>query len=155
MKKYKVTGKQIEDIKTGLNKFIKFAEDYSTEYKRYFDDMEETNRLYMENPNTFFDGIGTSNKVFFDKKRDYELSKIAKIVLDQAENIHVNIICIFINPDGTEYPAKVREWLYEFKKFCFEGMEFLSLEKQNEKLKEYVHFDASAKRPTTYKTQVA
>lgn len=155
MKNYKVTSKQIEDVKMGLNRFLKYAEKYCTEYKQYFEDMEETNRLYMKSPETFFEDIGTDSKLFFENKNDYELSKYAKIVLNNVENIHTNIICVFIDPDENEYPVKVREWLYHLRDFCFDDMEFLPVEKQNEKLKEYVHFDASTKRPRTYKTQAA
>ena len=61
---------------------------------------------------------------------------------------------LFINPDGNEYPIKVREWLYEFKYFCYDNDgNLLSLEEQNNRLKSYPHFDASAKRPKTYNTQ--
>lgn len=154
-KNYRVTAKQIEDIKMGLNRFLKYVEDCCTEYKQYFDDMEEANRLYMNNPNTFFDNIGIYSKSFFEKRNYYELSKLAKIVLENVENIHTNIVGIFINPEGNEYPVKVYEWLIDFREYCFDGMDFLPVEKQNEKLKEYVHFDASTKRPRTYKTQEA
>lgn len=153
MKNYRVTQKQIEDIKMGLNKFLKYVADCCTGYKQYFDNMEEANKLYMKNPDTFFDNIGIDSKSFFEKRTYYELGKTAKIVLKNVEDIHTNIIGIFINPEGDEYPVKVCEWLIYLRDFCFDGMDFLPVEKQNEKLKEYVHFDASVKRPRTYKTQ--
>ena len=56
---------------------------------------------------------------------------------------------MFISPE-MKYPAKVLEWMYDFRFFCYgddtKG-KFLSLTEQNEMLKKYPHFDVSMKKP--------
>jgi hypothetical protein len=78
----------------------------------------------------------------------------AKSVKNEVGNIHNTVIGMFINPEGDEYPIKVREWLYDFRMFCYDNdNNLLSLEEQNNRLRKYPHFDASTKRPKCYNTQ--
>ena len=116
--------------------------------------MEEANNLYKQSPETFFSDIGIRQKDFFKGLSYYKLLDIAYKVRDDIGNIHNNVISIFINPEGNEYPIKVKEWLYDFKMFCYDNDgNLLSLDEQNNRLKNYPHFDASTKRPKTFNTQ--
>lgn len=159
MKSYKITQNQIDAVRNGLERFIKFVNDFCMDYAEYFADMDKTNELYKQNPNGFFKTNNIDQKKFFDDYQDFQLLQIAEKTLKELENIHTNVIGLFINPstDETVYPNKVREWLYNFRFFCFDDTynedNFLSLEKQNEKLSKYPHFDASTKRPKTFITQ--
>lgn len=155
MKSYKVTQKQIDNIRNGLERYLKYANEFCMEYVEYFKDMNVTNELYKKNPQHFFEDNGIDSDKFFNDYREYQLVPIAKKVLGEVENIHTNIISIFINPqDDVIYPAKVSEWLCKFKDFCFDKYgNFLSLKMQNEKLSKYPHFDASTRNPKTFATQ--
>lgn len=159
MKSYKITKKQIDAIKNGLARYIKYVNEFCTEYANYYSDMEKTNKLYKKNPETFFVSNGIDEKKFFDDYRYYQYLPIAEKILVEVENIHTNIIGLFIDPptDETTYPIKVQDWLYDFQFFCFDDTynpdNFLSLEKQNERLAKYPHFNASTKRPKTFRTQ--
>lgn len=154
MKAYKTTEKQIEDIKKGLNKFIQYVNNYCMEYKKYYDDMEMTNKMYSEDPKGFLDRIGTDATDFRNRWLYYKMLEIAETSLKEIENIHNNIIVIFIEPYGDEYPVKVLQWLDNLQLFCFDDNgNFLSLDEQNDRLKKYPHFDASTKKPKTFNLQ--
>ena len=116
--------------------------------------MDKANEQYKKNPTTFFDDIGVSKEKFFEGLSWYRLMGIAKNVKNDVRNIHNTVIGGFINPYGNEYPIKVKEWLHNFSYFCYDNDgNLLSLEEQNNRLKNYPHFDASAKRPKCYNTQ--
>lgn len=154
MKTYKVTEKQIDFIVNGLDKFISYVNNFYNDCFVYYEDMEEANKQYKKNPNTFFDDIGVDKEHFFNGLSYYRLMNVAKNVKNDICNIHSTVIGMFINPDGNEYPIKIKEWLYDFKYFCYDdGCNLLSLEEQNNRLKSYPHFDASAKNPKCYNTQ--
>lgn len=155
MKACKITQRQINIIKDALERYLNYVDEYCIEYEVYFKDMEATNELYKKNPQHFFDDNGIDQDKFFKDYRKYQLVPIAKMVLEEVENIHTNIIGIFINPqDDVTYPMKTYDWIFYFKDFCFdEDGNFLSIEKQNEKLAQYSHFDASTKKPKTFATQ--
>lgn len=159
MKSYKITQNQMDAVRNGLERFIKFVNEFCMDYAEYFTDMDKTNELYKQNPNGFFESHNIDQKKFFDDYKDFQLLQIAEKTLQELENIHTNVIGLFINPstDETTYSNKVREWLYDFRFFCFDDTynpdNFLSLEKQNERLAKYPHFDASTKRPKTFITQ--
>ena len=160
MKSYKITQTQIDTIKEGLARFINYVNEYCMEYKSYFSDMDKTNELYKKSPKTFFSDIGIDEKKFFDDYNYFQLLQIAQKTLDEIENIHTNVIGLFIDPSNKKYyPNDVKHWLYDFRFFCFDNTynpnNFLSLEKQNERLAKYPHFDASTKRPKTFRTQNA
>lgn len=125
------------------------------EYVDYFKNMNVTNELYKKNPQHFFEDNGIDKDKFFVDYRQCQLIPIAKKVLEEVENIHTNVIGIFVNPqDDITYPIEIHEWLYDFKRFCFDDNgNFLSLEAQNEKLAKYPHFDASTRKPKTFTTQ--
>lgn len=159
MKSYKITQNQMDAVRNGLERFIKFVNEFCMDYAKYFADMDKTNELYKQNPNGFFESHNIDQKKFFDDYKDFQLLQIAEKTLHELENIHTNVIGLFINPstDAETYSNKVREWLYDFRFFCFDDTynpdNFLSLEKQNERLAKYPHFDASTKRPKTFITQ--
>lgn len=156
MKSYKVTQNQIDAIRKALQRYLNYVNEFCMEYADYFKDMDATNELYKNNPQHFFDHNGIDKDKFFRDYDEYKLIHIAEKVLKEIENIHTNVICIFIDPPITKttYPANTRHWLYDFKNFCFDNNgSFLSIEKQNEKLAQYPHFDASTKKPKTYATQ--
>lgn len=154
MKTYKTTDEQIEFIVKGMNKFISFVNDFYSDCFVYYENMEETNEMYKKNPSTFFDDIGVIKERFFDGLSYYRLMNTAKNVKNDVCNIHNTVIGMFINPEGNEYPIKIREWLYDFRMFCYDDSNnLLSLEEQNNRLKNYPHFDASTKRPKCYNTQ--
>ena len=159
MKSYKITQNQMNAVRNGLERFIKFVNEFCMDYAEYFANMDKTNELYKQNPNGFFESHNIDQKKFFDDYQDFQLLQIAEKTLKELENIQTNVIGLFINPstDETTYPNNVREWLYDFSFFCFDDTynpdNFLSLEKQNERLAKYPHFDASTKRPKTFITQ--
>lgn len=154
MRAYKTTEEQINFIISGMDKFISYVNDIFSDCFMYYQNMEETNELYKRNPETFFDNIGVDKKKFFDGLNNYKMLDIAINVKNDICDIHNTVIGMFINPEGNEYPIKVKEWLHEFKYFCYDNNgKLLSLEEQNNRLKNYPHFDASVKRPKTYNTQ--
>ena len=154
MKTYEITDEQIEFIINGIDKFTNYVNEFYSNYFIYFQDMKRTNEQYKRSPETFFDDIGINQKNFFDGLNEYKLLDIAIKIRNDIYDIHNTVIEIFINPQGNEYPIKVKEWLYDFKYFCYDNDgKLLSLEEQNNRLKNYPHFDASTKRPKTYNTQ--
>ena len=154
MKIYKTTDKQIEFIVDGINKFISFVNDFYSDCFVYYENIEETNERYKNNPAIFFDDISVDKERFFNGLSYYKLMNLAKSVKNDVYNIHNTVIGMFINPEGNEYPIKVKEWLYDFKMFCYDNDgNLLSLEEQNNRLRNYPHFDASAKKPKCYNTQ--
>ena len=154
MKTYKTTDKQIEFIVDGIDKFISYVNNCYGDCFVYYKDMQKANELYKRNPATFFDDIGVERNRFFDGLSNYQLLDIAYKVKNDVCNIHNTVIGLFVNPYGNEYPIKVKEWLYDFRMFCYDNDgNLLSLEEQNNQLKKYPHFDASVKRPKSYNTQ--
>jgi hypothetical protein len=154
MRAYRTTDEQIEFIVKGLDRFISYVNGYHSGCFACYQDMEMANERYKKNPETFFDDIGVSKEFFFDGLSYYRLLDIAIKAKNDIRDIHNTVIGMFINPEGNEYPIKVKEWLYDFKYFCYDDDgNFLSLEEQNNRLKKYPHFDASAKIPKSYNTQ--
>ena len=154
MRVYKTTDEQIKFVTNGMDKFISYVNDVFNDCFVYYQNMEETNERYKRNPETFFDDIGIDKKHFFDGWSNYKLLNIARNVKNDVRNIHNTVIGMFINPDGNEYPIKIKEWLYDFRYFCYDDEDnLLSLEEQNNRLKNYPHFDASAKKHKCYNTQ--
>lgn len=154
MKKYQTTDEQIKFIVDGLDRFISYVNNVFEDCFKYYQNMEETNEQYKRSPETFFDDIGVDKKHFFDGWSEYKLLDIADKAKNNIKDIHNVVIGMFINPEGNEYPIKVREWLYEFRYFCYDNDgNLLSLEEQNNRLKNYPHFDASVKKPKSYNTQ--
>lgn len=154
MRVYKTTDEQIDFIVKGMDKFISFVNSCYSDCFVYYENIDEANEKFKKSPATFFDDIGVDKKHFFDGWSYYQLMDIAKNVKNDIYNIHNTVIGMFINPEGNEYPIKVKEWLYDFRAFCYDNdCNLLSLEEQNNRLKNYPHFDASAKRPKCYNTQ--
>lgn len=154
MKTYKTTEKQIEFIVDGMNNFIDFVHNCYSDCFMYYGNMNETNEKYKQNPATFFDSIGVDKDRFFNGLFYYRLLPIAENVKYDIYNVHNTVIGLFIDPQGGEYPIKIEEWLHTFKLFCYDkDGNFLSLEEQNNRLKNYPHFDASTKRPKCYNMQ--
>lgn len=154
MKIYKTTDKQIRFIIDGMDRFIDYVNYVFRDCFKYYQDMEKANEQYKRSPETFFDDIDIDKKHFFEGWRDYKLLDIANKIKNDIFDIHNTVIGMFIDPDGNEYPIKVRQWLNEFKYFCYDNDgDLLSLEEQNNRLKNYPHFDASTKKPKSYNTQ--
>ena len=83
------------------------------------------------------------------QKKYYDYKYIATDILNHIDDIHQNIIELFIVPE-MEYPAKVLEWMYNFRFFCYGNNtkgEFLSLADQNDMLKKCRNYDISMKKP--------
>lgn len=154
MRAYKTTDEQIDFIINGVDKFVSYVNNFYGDYYMYYGNMEEANEQYKKSPETFFDDIGATKERFFDGLSYYRLMGIAKSVKNDIRNIHNTVIGMFISPCGNEYPIKVKEWLYDFKMFCYDDNgNLLSLEEQNNRLRNYSHFDASVKKPKCYNTQ--
>lgn len=154
MKAYKTTDEQIKFIIDGMDKFINYVNNVFGVYFKYYQDVDKANEQYKRSPETFFNDIGVDKNHFFDGLRNYKLLNIANKVKNDVYDIHNTVIGMFINPEGGEYPIKIKEWLYDFKYFCYDNDgNLLSLEEQNNRLKNYPHFDASVKRPKTYNAQ--
>ena len=154
MRTYNTTEEQIKFIINGMDRFISFVNEFYYDCFVYYENMEETNNKYKKSPATFFDDIGITKEHFYDGWYYYKLLNTAKNVKNDIFNIHNNVIGMFVNPGGDEYPIKIREWLYDFRMFCYDDNgHLLSLKEQNNRLKNYPHFDASAKRPKCFNTQ--
>lgn len=154
MRTYKTTDEQINHIISGVDRFISYVNDVYNDCFVYYQNMEETNEHYKNNSETFFDDIGINKEHFFEGLSYYRLLDVANKIKNDVGNVHNTVIGMFINPEGNEYPIKVKSWLYNFKYFCYDNVgNLLSLEEQNNLLKNYPHFDASTKRPKTYNTQ--
>lgn len=159
MKTYKTTQKQIDNIRKGLKKYIDYAEEYYlntiNKCKKYYDNMQLLKDIKGEEQiNNFFNDLGISKEDFFEAKKEYFNLKVACECINNVDNIHNNVICIFIEPEGNEYPLKVKEWLNTFKCFCLDdNFKILPLENQNLKLSKYPHFDASCKCPKCFNKQ--
>lgn len=154
MRKYKTTNEQIKFIVDGMDRFISYVNEFYEDCFVYYQDMEKTNEQYKKSHMTFFDDIGISKERFFNGLSYYKLMNIAENVKNDVYDIHNTVIGLFINPEANEYPIKVKEWLYDFKYFCYDDENnLLSLEEQNNRLRDYPHFDASTKRPKSYNTQ--
>ena len=154
MKTYKTTDEQIKSITDGMDRFISYVNNVFGDCFVYYQNMEEANEQYKRSPETFFSDIGVDKKHFFDGWSGYKLMNIAVKVKEDIGDIHNTVIGLFINPEGNEYPIKIREWLYDFRYFCYDNEgNLLSLEEQNDRLKKYPHFDASTKKPKSYNTQ--
>jgi len=156
VKSCKITKTQLDAVKNGLERFIKYVNEFCMDYAEYFTDMDKANELYKQSPKTFFEDNGIEQKKFFDDYRFFQFLQIAEKTMQELENIHTNVIGLFINPstDSVTHPIKVKEWLCDFRFFCFDDeYNFLSLEEQNKRLAKYPHFDASTKNPKTFSTQ--
>lgn len=154
MRTYKTTEEQIDNIIKGIDKFIDCTNYVYGNCFEYYRDMDKTNEQYKKSPTTFFDNIGVDQAHFFEGLQWYRMLDIAHKVKKDIRDIHNTVIGVFISPEGNEYPIKVKEWLYSFKSFCYDNNgNLLSLEEQNNCLKNYHHFDASVKRPKSYNTQ--
>lgn len=156
MKSYKVTKSQIDIINDALERYLKYVDECCIEYADFFKDMNATNELYKKNLQHFFNDNGIDQDKFFRDYEEYQLALIAKKVLEEVENIHTNVISIFIDPsvDKIKYPINIHHWVFNFKRFCFDDDgNFLSLEMQNQKLVRYPYYDASTKKPKTFATQ--
>jgi hypothetical protein len=154
MRTCKTTDKQIDFIIKGINRFISFVNNHYSDCFVYYEDMEETNETYRRSPSTFFDDIEISRERFFDGLACYRLLNTANNIVDDIRDVHNVVINMFIDPKGDEYPVKIMEWLYDFRYFCYDSNgNLLSIEEQNDRLKNYPHFDASVKRPQCYNTQ--
>ena len=154
MRTYKTSEEQIDSIVRGMDVFIDYVNRCFGDCFVYYQNIEEANERYKRNPETFFDDIRVDKKRFFEGWRNYKMLDIANKVKSDICDIHNTVIGMFINPDGDEYPIKVKDWLHQFEYFCYDNKgNLLSLEEQNNRLKNYPHFDASTKRPKTYNTQ--
>ena len=110
-------------------------EKYSEESKGRVKEFIEEHNINMED--------------WIEQKKYYDYKHISTDILNHIDDIHQKIIEVFIEPE-MEYPAKVLEWMHNFRFFCYGDNikgEFLSLTDQNEMLKKYHHFDISMKKP--------
>ena len=124
-----------ELIIKSIEKWIDYVNNYCTEYKEYFDDMEKANTIFKQDPEKFKTEVIENG--FFEKKRYYDFLNIAIDVLKNIDIIHINIINTFISPTEIVYPVKMQKWLYYFKNFCYdENDKILSLQEQEEQSKQ-------------------
>ena len=143
---YEVTKQAIEN---GLNNYINYCNE-NIKYAKYYNNMDALNKKYLGHPMDFFTENNIDSKKFFDDKQYFDLLAIASDVINHIDDIHTKIIEVWIDPDlqNKIYPLKVKEWLNVLNNFCYNrDKTFMSLQEQNEKLRIYVHYDASVKRP--------
>lgn len=98
---------------------------------------------------------------YFEEKEYNYYKNIAEIILKEYQNISLNILQFCFEPENigkTIYPNKTLEALYRFRDYCFnydynsKQYVFINdLQEQQQKAKNYIHFDFSVKRPKTLK----
>lgn len=98
---------------------------------------------------------------YFEEKEYNYYKNIAEIILKEYQNISLNILQFCFEPENigkTIYPNKTLEALYRFRDYCFnydynskQYIFITNLQEQQQKAKNYVHFDFSVKRPKTLK----
>lgn len=104
--------------------------------------------------------INYCNDYFEEKEYNY-YKNIAEIILKEYQNISLNILQFCFEPEhigNTIYPNKTLESLYRFRDYCFNydynSKQYIfinDLQEQQQKAKNYIHFDFSVKRPKTPK----
>ena len=98
----------------------------------------------------------------YPEEKEYNYYKnIAEIILKEYQNISLNILQFCFEPEhigNTIYPNKTLESLYRFRDYCFNydynSKQYIfinDLQEQQQKAKNYIHFDFSVKRPKTPK----
>lgn len=97
----------------------------------------------------------------YPEEKEYNYYKnIAEIILKEYQNISLNILQFCFEPEymgDTIYPNKTLEALYRFRDYCFNydnSKQYIfinDLQEQQQKAKNYIHFDFSVKRPKTLK----
>lgn len=97
----------------------------------------------------------------YPEEKEYNYYKnIAEIILKEHQNISLNILQFCFEPENigkTIYPNKTLEALYRFRDYCFNydnSKQYIfinDLQEQQQKAKNYIHFDFSVKRPKTIK----
>lgn len=98
---------------------------------------------------------------YFEEKEYNYYKNIAEIILKEYQNISLNILQFCFEPEhigNTIYPNKTLESLYRFRDYCFNydynSKQYIfinDLQEQQQKAKNYIHFDFSVKRPKTPK----
>jgi len=97
----------------------------------------------------------------YPEEKEYNYYKnMAEIILKEYQNISLNILQFCFEPENigkTIYPNKTLEALYRFRDYCFNydnSKQYVfinNLQEQQQKAKNYIHFDFSVKRPKTLK----
>lgn len=98
----------------------------------------------------------------YPEEKEYNYYKnMAEIILKEYQNISLNILQFCFEPEyigDTIYPNKTLESLYRFRQFCFNydynSKQYIfinDLQEQQQKAKNYIHFNFSVKRPKTLK----
>ena len=145
-----------EYISKSLLNYIKFVNNNKSAYKFLWENTQEWNEKLKncESIQEFEWKYNIDLKQATKDKVGLDYLPVAKEVLNHIDDIHLNMLHTFIYGDMTreyEYSNKVQDWLCHFQMFCIEDGIFVSLERQNELLKKYPHFDVSAKSLRTLK----
>ena len=132
-----------------INRFLNYINEYCSKYAWLNDNIEQYSEESKGCVEEFIAEHNIDMEEWMKQKKYYDYKHIATDILNHIDDIHQKIIEVFIEPE-MKYPAKVLEWMYDFRFFCYgddiKG-KFLSLPEQNERLKKYPHFDVSMKRP--------
>jgi len=142
----------ITTITQSVERWLEFATSYTKPYEKWLANEEKANKLLKKGEMYFSGHVGLSVKDYLYYKKWYDMIPVAEAVLNNLDKIHINVIQVFIDCDiDTEYyPAQTMDWLYKFQYFCFnDDGEIISLNEQNLRLSNYVHFDAGLKVPKT------
>jgi len=150
-----------------LNILVKNTiEDYSnceevTTYKKYYDNMQYYNTKYLKKVDLFFTENTIDQSLFFEGLEKYRIIPMLEKLKDNTQNIILNfekywlelnrIDKRFLNVYGT-LPMLNKDMLYSVRSWLFDnnyGNDMLTLEEQNDKMKKYIHFDASMKKIKT------
>ena len=125
-------------------------------------------RINSNNKQDYIKTLKESLERFINYCNDYPEEKecnyyknMAEIILKEYQNISLNILQFCFEPEhigNTIYPNKTLESLYRFRDYCFNydynGKQYIfinDLQEQQQKAKNYIHFDFSVKRPKTPK----
>lgn len=98
----------------------------------------------------------------YPEEKEYNYYKnMAEIILKEYQNISLNILQFCFEPEYIEdtiYPNKTLESLYRFRDYCFNydynNKQYIFIsdpQEQQQKAKNYIHFNFSVKRPKTLK----
>ncbi len=120
-------------------------------------------RINKYNKDAYINTLCESLKRFIDFCNSYEdnrtytyyKSMAEKLLSGDYNNISLNVLQFCFEPEyvnTTIYPEKMLHSLYSFRDYAYNtDIQLLSIQEQQERAKNYIHFDFSIKRPKILK----
>ena len=117
-------------------------------------------RINKHNKDEYISTLTESLERFIKYCNEYEngndkytyYKNMAENILSNYNSIALNVLqfCFDVKNIGRNvYPGSMLRAMYDFRDYAYDNLELLSIGKQQEKAKNYVHFDFSVKKPKT------